>query len=69
MIESEYYSKVIETDFNKPLLMAENIMKPLIILLNVRFVKKHMKKLKKKIKDDDHITGECMHQECDLILA
>ena len=49
--------------------MAENTMKDSIILLNVRFVKKHMKKLKKKIKDDDHITGECMHQECDLILA
>ena len=49
--------------------MAENTMKDLIILLNVRFVKKHMKKLKKKIKDDDHITGECMHQECDPLLA
>ena len=43
---SEYYSEVIETKFNKPLVMTEKIRKILKILLNVGFVKKHMKKVK-----------------------
>ena len=44
--EGEHCSKVIETKFNKLLLIPEKIMKILKILLNVQFVKGHMKKVK-----------------------
>ena len=37
--ESEHYSKVIETQFNKPLVLTEKIMNVLKILLNFGFSK------------------------------
>ena len=37
--ESEYCSKVIETEFNKPLVFTKNDHEELKILLNVGFVK------------------------------
>ena len=39
---SEYCSKVIETEFNKPVFMTKAIMKIFKILQNVGVVKKHM---------------------------
>ena len=47
-------------------------MKTLIIVLNAGFVKKHMKKMKLKVKDHNHITRKYQgsaHQECDLNLS
>ena len=47
-------------------------MKILIILLNAGFVKKHMKKVKLKVKDHNHITRKYQgsaHQECNLNLS
>ena len=49
--KSEYCSKVIETEFNKALVIvipvhSNKIMKILKILLNYVFVKKYMKKVK-----------------------
>ena len=50
----------------------KKIMKILIILLNAGFVKKHMKKVKLKVKDHNHITRKYQgsaHQECNLNLS
>ena len=47
-------------------------MEILIILLNAGFVKKHMKKVKLKVKDHIHIIGKYQgsaHQECNLNLC
>ena len=47
-------------------------MKILIVLLNAGFVKKHMKKVKLKVKDHNHITRKYQgsaHQECNLNLS
>ena len=47
-------------------------MEILIILLNAGFVKKHMKKVKLKVKDHIHIIGKYQgsaHQECNLNLS
>ena len=44
--ESEYFSQVIETVFNKPLVMSETNHEDLIILLNAGFINNHMKKVK-----------------------
>ena len=46
--QSKYFTKVIETKFNKPLAICEKYHEILMILLNVWFVKKHMKKVKWK---------------------
>ena len=44
--ESEYFSKVIEAEFNKPLAMTEKGRhEDLITLLNVGFVKLYVKKV------------------------
>ena len=42
--QREYFSK--ETEFNKAHIMTKKIMKILIILRNIGFLKKHMKKVK-----------------------
>ena len=47
-------------------------MEILIILLNAGFVKKHVKKVKLKVKDHIHIIGKYQgsaHQECNLNLC
>ena len=50
----------------------KKIMKILIILLNAGFVKKHMKKVKLKVKDHNYSTRKYQgpaHQECNLNLS
>ena len=67
--ESEYFSKVIEREYNKYLVMNKNNMKILKILLNIGYVKEYMKKvrLKQKILSASLENNRgSTHQECNI---
>ena len=69
MKESEYYSKVIETEFKKPFVMAEICHEDFTNSSKCWICKKAYEEVELKVKDYDHITGESTDQECDLNLS
>ena len=55
---SEYYSEVIETKFNKPLVMTEKDQENFKNSTECWICKKAYEKGEMKLKDHDHVTGK-----------
>ena len=70
--ESEYYSKVIKTTFNKPLVMTEKDHENFHNSAKCCICKKISWEDEVNLKDHDHVAGkywESAHQECNLNLS
>ena len=62
--ENEYCSKVIETEFGKPLVMTEKDNEDFNNSTELWICKRAYEEGEVKVKDNNHVTRKYAHQEC-----